>query len=171
MTAIQLPLIPPPQFWGRVGWGSNEEAPDVCFLRRFLVLIFLAMRTPLLPRDKARRLRSVQTDAERRLWMRLRRHQLPCGRSLSTDKLCDEFAPDDLGLLAFPQLESCEESDRKVVDAPNVVAEHVTPALRVAQLVPELLQFLDIVSGVVRMRKIGRPEEAIAAAELNHCRQ
>ena len=34
------------------------------------------MRTPLLPRDKARRLRSVQTDAERRLWMRLRRHQL-----------------------------------------------------------------------------------------------
>ena len=34
------------------------------------------MSTPLLPRDKARRLRSVQTDAERRLWMRLRRHQL-----------------------------------------------------------------------------------------------
>jgi very-short-patch-repair endonuclease len=45
-------------------------------LRRFLVLIFFAMRTPLLSRDKARRLRSVQTDAERRLWMRLRRHQL-----------------------------------------------------------------------------------------------
>ena len=76
MTTIQLPLIPPPQFLGE-GWvGSNEEAPDVCFLRRFLVLIFFAMRTPLLPRDKARRLRSVQTDAERRLWMRLRRHQL-----------------------------------------------------------------------------------------------
>jgi very-short-patch-repair endonuclease len=34
------------------------------------------MRTPLLSRDKARPLRSVQTDAERRLWMRLRRHQL-----------------------------------------------------------------------------------------------
>src|ERR1700686_2714373 len=34
------------------------------------------MRTPLLSRDKARRLRSVQTDAERRPWMRLRRHQL-----------------------------------------------------------------------------------------------
>src|ERR1700688_3762581 len=31
MTTIQLPLIPPPQFWGRVGWGSNKEAPDVCF--------------------------------------------------------------------------------------------------------------------------------------------
>jgi len=45
-------------------------------LRRFLVLIFFAMRTPLPSRDKSRRLRSVQTDAERRLWMRLRRHQL-----------------------------------------------------------------------------------------------
>ena len=77
MTTIQLPLIPPPFSFGRGwGWGSNEEAPDVCFLRRFLVLIFLAMRTPLLPRDKARRLRRVQNDAERRLWMGLRRHQL-----------------------------------------------------------------------------------------------
>jgi very-short-patch-repair endonuclease len=55
-----------------LGWGSNEEAPDVCFLRRFLVLIFLALSTLLLPRNKALR----QTDAERRLWMRLRRHQL-----------------------------------------------------------------------------------------------
>jgi very-short-patch-repair endonuclease len=32
--------------------------------------------TPLLSRDRARRLRRDQTDAERRLWMRLRRHQL-----------------------------------------------------------------------------------------------
>jgi very-short-patch-repair endonuclease len=35
-----------------------------------------AMSTPLLPRDRARRLRRDQTDAERRLWMVLRRHQL-----------------------------------------------------------------------------------------------
>lgn len=41
MTAVQLPLITPPQFWGKVGGGSNEEAPDACFLRRFLFLIFL----------------------------------------------------------------------------------------------------------------------------------
>ena len=34
------------------------------------------MSTPLLPRDRARRLRRDQTDAERRLWMHLRRHQL-----------------------------------------------------------------------------------------------
>ncbi len=34
------------------------------------------MSTPLLPRDKARRLRRDETDAERRLWMHLRRHQL-----------------------------------------------------------------------------------------------
>ena len=34
------------------------------------------MSTPLLPRNKARRLRRDQTDAERRLWMRLRGHQL-----------------------------------------------------------------------------------------------
>ena len=34
------------------------------------------MSAPLLPRDRARRLRRDQTDAERRLWMHLRRHQL-----------------------------------------------------------------------------------------------
>ena len=34
------------------------------------------MSAPLLPRDRARRLRRDQTDAERRLWMRLRGHQL-----------------------------------------------------------------------------------------------
>ncbi len=34
------------------------------------------MSTPLVPRDRARRLRREQTDAERRLWMLLRRHQL-----------------------------------------------------------------------------------------------
>ena len=34
------------------------------------------MSAPSLPRDRARRLRREQTDAERRLWMRLRRHQL-----------------------------------------------------------------------------------------------
>ena len=36
----------------------------------------LAMSTPLVLRDRARRLRREQTDAERRLWMHLRRHQL-----------------------------------------------------------------------------------------------
>jgi very-short-patch-repair endonuclease len=56
--------------------GSIEEAPDVCFLQCFLVLMFFEMSTPLLPRDRARRLRRDQTDAARRLWMRLRRHQL-----------------------------------------------------------------------------------------------
>jgi hypothetical protein len=65
----------PRSFGGGLGWGSSEEAPDACFSRRFLVLIFFAMSTPLLPRDRARRLRRDQTD-ERRLWMRLRRHQL-----------------------------------------------------------------------------------------------
>jgi very-short-patch-repair endonuclease len=35
-----------------------------------------AMSAPPLSRDRARRLRREQTDAERRLWMRLRRHQL-----------------------------------------------------------------------------------------------
>jgi very-short-patch-repair endonuclease len=35
-----------------------------------------AMSTPLLLRDRARRLRRDQTDAERRLWMHPRRHQL-----------------------------------------------------------------------------------------------
>jgi very-short-patch-repair endonuclease len=34
------------------------------------------MSAPALPRDRARRLRREQTDAERELWMRLRRHQL-----------------------------------------------------------------------------------------------
>lgn len=34
------------------------------------------MAAPSLPRDRARRLRREQTDAERELWMRLRRHQL-----------------------------------------------------------------------------------------------
>ena len=34
---------PSPVSWGTAGWGSSEEAPDACFLRRFLVLIFLAM--------------------------------------------------------------------------------------------------------------------------------
>jgi very-short-patch-repair endonuclease len=35
-----------------------------------------AMSAPLLPRDKARRLRRDQTDAECRLWMHLRGHQV-----------------------------------------------------------------------------------------------
>ena len=34
------------------------------------------MSAPPLSRDKARRLRRDETDAERRLWTRLRRHQL-----------------------------------------------------------------------------------------------
>jgi very-short-patch-repair endonuclease len=34
------------------------------------------MSAPLLPRDKARRLRRDETDAGRRLWKHLRRHQL-----------------------------------------------------------------------------------------------
>jgi hypothetical protein len=34
-------LTPPPCLGGGSGWGSSEEAPDVCFLRRFLVLIFM----------------------------------------------------------------------------------------------------------------------------------
>ena len=34
-------LTPPPCLGGGLGWGSSEEAPDVCFLRRFLVLIFM----------------------------------------------------------------------------------------------------------------------------------
>ena len=34
------------------------------------------MSAPPLSRDKARRLRREETDAERRLWTRLRRHQL-----------------------------------------------------------------------------------------------
>jgi very-short-patch-repair endonuclease len=34
------------------------------------------MSVPLLPRDKARRLRRDETDAERRLWKHLWRHQL-----------------------------------------------------------------------------------------------
>ncbi len=34
------------------------------------------MSAPALPRDRARHLRREQTDAERELWMRLRRHQL-----------------------------------------------------------------------------------------------
>jgi Protein of unknown function (DUF559) len=63
-------------FGGGLGWGSSEEAPDACFPRRFLVLIFFVMSTPLLPRDRARQLRREQTDAERRLWTHLRRHQL-----------------------------------------------------------------------------------------------
>src|ERR1700730_12698229 len=76
MTTIQLPLIPPPfSFGGGLGGGRTRKR-RMSVLRRFLVLIFLARRTPLLSRDKARRLRSVETDSERRLWMRLRRHQL-----------------------------------------------------------------------------------------------
>lgn len=35
-----------------------------------------AMSAPTLPRGRARRLRREQTDAERELWMRLRRHRL-----------------------------------------------------------------------------------------------
>src|ERR1700720_783441 len=61
-----------------------------------------------------------------------------------------------------------EESDREVVHAPDVVAEDVAPTQRVADLVPEFLDRLDIASGVVGMRKVGRPEEAIAAAEIDH---
>ena len=34
------------------------------------------MSAPPLSRDRARRLRREETDAERRLWIRLRRHQL-----------------------------------------------------------------------------------------------
>jgi hypothetical protein len=34
------------------------------------------MSVPPLSRDRARQLRRQQTDAERRLWMRLREHQL-----------------------------------------------------------------------------------------------
>ena len=58
-----------------MGWGSSEEAPDACLLRRFLVLIFMHERAAL-SRDRARRLRREETDAERRLWLHLRRHQL-----------------------------------------------------------------------------------------------
>jgi hypothetical protein len=64
-TAASDPL--PISLGGEAGWGSIEEAPDVCFLRRFLVLISFVMSTPLLPRDRARRLRRDQTDAEHRL--------------------------------------------------------------------------------------------------------
>jgi len=35
-----------------------------------------AMSAPILPRDKARRLRSDETDAEHRPWMHLQRHRL-----------------------------------------------------------------------------------------------
>jgi len=58
--------------------GSSEEAPDVCFPRRFLVLIFMHERAAFLTlsRDRARRLRREETDAEHRLWMRMRRNQL-----------------------------------------------------------------------------------------------
>src|ERR1700732_2225968 len=52
-------------FWGRLGWGSSEEAPDVCFLRRFLVLIFLertstvGARSPVRPTPAASPARPV----------------------------------------------------------------------------------------------------------------
>lgn len=51
---------------------SAESAVSRCLL----LLKFSAVNPPRLPRDRARRLRRDQTDAERRLWMRIRRHQL-----------------------------------------------------------------------------------------------
>jgi hypothetical protein len=33
------------------GWGSSEEAPDACLLRRFLVLIFMHERAATLTRS------------------------------------------------------------------------------------------------------------------------
>ena len=62
----------------------------------------------------------------------------------------------------------CEKSNRKIVNAPHVVTQHVATPLRVADLVAELLDFLDVISGVVGMREVGGPEEAIAAAQIDH---
>jgi len=59
-------------------------------------------------------------------------------------------------------------SDREIIDAPDVIAEYVAPSLRVAHLVPKLLQLLDVISGVIWMWEVGCPEEAIAAAKIDH---
>jgi hypothetical protein len=52
----------------------------------------------------------------------------------------------------------------KIVEVPNVIAEHVAPRLGVPYLVADLLRLLDIISSVVGMREISCPEEAIAFA-------
>ena len=56
--------------------GGRERAPNSFPPRRFLILILMPMSALPLSRDKARQLRRKETDAERRLWMHLRRHQL-----------------------------------------------------------------------------------------------
>jgi very-short-patch-repair endonuclease len=52
-----------------------ERKPNSFPLRRFLINVH-AMSAPLLSRNRACQLSREETDAEHRLWMHLRRHQL-----------------------------------------------------------------------------------------------
>jgi len=97
---------------------------------------------------------------------------LPIENRLSIRRFYTNRRPTELRIKLLRRLSYSTEgpsiSDRKVIDAPYVIAEHVAPSLRVAHLVPKLLDRLDITTGVVGMREVGRPEEAIAAAEIDH---
>jgi hypothetical protein len=87
----------------------------------------------------------------------------PCG-SLSDSM----FSAVETVLLWCPRCARSGTSDREIIDAPDVIAEYVAPSLRVAHLVPKLLQLLDVISGVIWMWEVGCPEEAIAAAKIDH---
>ena len=66
-SLIAARLTPSPVFWGRVGVGVERGSARCLFVAALPRPNVSVMSSPLVPRDRARRLRREQTDAERRL--------------------------------------------------------------------------------------------------------
>src|SRR5581483_11089023 len=63
------------------------------------------------------------------------------------------------------------KSDRlAAVDAHHIGAHH-QPSSRLPEPMCELLDFLDVVADVIRMREVRGPEKALRPAQLDHRRQ